>query len=682
MSLVVSLLQQKDFSQARTLLSIDPSCIKVGIEQVSSQSFKSSRAHISHSQTSSDESNIQPKGCEYYANESSDKDGSEDPTIFYALGDVETLELLLLLAPQSAWAQNHNGERPLHAACQIPNVHEDVIDILLFAFPEGASAKNRDGKLALHFAVANIQNMNIIRIVYNAFPNAVAEKESKNFSKPLHYACAFKAPLVIVQFLSEKHVQAIELRNRQGNLPLHLCLMYDAPDDVKRFLISAYPNAVKMRDSKGRLPLHIAVQCQSISVQTIEALLEVHPESINDVVTQIESNDASTDTTINKWLVGKKSIHIALRFLSGRADAIRCLLSNSAFKEVVTKSALSSISLAVRKKAQLTTSDEDDKINIGFSGSASEDIDRTYFLNGDTILHTALEFKASIEVLETITSLRPSSLKEINNDGKLPIHFAAWRQVDPDTMLFLIRSFPESLMLVDEKTGNVALHYALQYLAKGNTELDTRMVEKVLSYMASACFVVNKAGFYPIHLAARAGCPYHIIDAMLKVVPYSFGLFSENRMRLLPIDLAIACKAPADVIGLLLGYPNKGDAINPKRITEDRNRVGSILANSLAVTEPTDITFRIFTNSNTEEDGSFSHLSTLMDAHLELQQKFTLQGEEMRKLRTRMHSIAGDLQSKNEEIKGYKRDVSWGKERIKLLEREISALTAELATFK
>ena len=684
MSLVVSLLLQGDYEQAKTLFSVDPSCIKVALDLPSQpgRTLMDNARQVSprRSETGLDSSAININDV-------------EDPTIFYALGDVETLELLLLTAPQSAWAQNHKGDRPLHAACQLRNVHKDIISILLFAFPEGASAKNRDGKLAFHFAVANIHDICIIRMVYDGFPNAVAEKESKNNSKPLHYACAFKAPLPVIQLLVEKHIQAVEQRNRQGNLPLHLTLMYDAPEEVKQYLIESYEGAVQERDSKGRLPLHIAAQCSTITVVTIEKLLSIYPQAINATVMLNENNSNTDDQqSVTNWLIGKKCVHISIRFLSGRADIIQCLLSNAAYKEVLKKDSRSSISHAVRKKAIHQEANKETKISE--EGPKQESENLTFYLNGDTLLHTAIEFNASIEVLETITSLRPSSLKEENNDGKLPIHFAAWRQVGPATMVFLIRNYPESLMIVDEKTGNVALHYALQYSpTKVNADANTEMIEKVLSHMPAACFVINKAGYYPIHLATRARCPYHIIEAMLKVVPYSFGFFSENRLRLLPIDFAIASNASADVIGLLLGYVGKGDIINPKRIMDDRQNPNPYIDGSAIPQQTSPLPLNDGNNHITEgtrkdstplinEHDGYPDICTLMDAHLDLQQKFTIQGEEMRKLRARNHSIAGDLHSRNEEIKGIQKDVSWGKDRVKILEREIKALTTELASFK
>lgn len=646
MSLLVALLQERDYVGARSLMNANSLSVNANIDQ-----------------------SLLAK---------------EDPTIFYALEDLETLEHLLLISPQSSWAQNQYGDRPIHAACQLPNVDAEVIQVLLFAFPEGASAKNKAGKLALHFAAANVPALEVVLLVYKAFPNAVTEKESKNDSKPLHYACAFKAPLPIAQFFIEQHYQALEQRNRQGNLPLHLSLMYDAPEDVQLFLLNKYAAAVQERDSKGRLPLHIAAQSPSITVAVVDALLSAYPAGINEVVLD------TTEHTDNNWRAGKKAVHIALRFLHERADIIRCLLANGSYKEELKKGSHESISKAVRITAKQQSSGNADEISSADHENEIQRINATaeFYLNGDTLLHTALEFNASTEVLEVIVALRPSSLKESNFDGKLPIHFAAWRQVHADTMVFLIRSYPESLLLVDDKTGNCALHYALQYAVSGSA-MDARMIEKVLSYNASASFIVNKAGYYPIHLAARAACPFHIIEALLKVVPFSFGLYSKNRLRLLPIDFAIASSAHADVIGLLLGYSGKSNIVTPKRIADDRQHpkthhkktMQSEVVHDENVLKLVDQAGHKAT-ADADLIASHEDMFTLMDAHLDLQHKFTAQGEEMRKLRARLHTVTTDLNAKNSEIQGYRKDISWGKDKIKILQREIDALHLDLNSYK
>lgn len=91
--------------------------------------------------------------------------------------------------------------------------------------------------------MANIGDAAIVGMVEEAHPQAVREKEPRNQSLPLHYACAFKAPLSIVKLLCEKYPEATEEPNGQGNLPLHLALLYEADNDIVQYLTGLYPNA-------------------------------------------------------------------------------------------------------------------------------------------------------------------------------------------------------------------------------------------------------------------------------------------------------------------------------------------------------------------------------------------------------------------------------------------------------
>ena len=657
MSLLVSLLKQRDYIGAQAFIRTNPN------EVILTESIDSSSHNWDILKQGDSDSVI-----------SGNIPNNEDPVIFYALGSVETLEQLLLIHPQFAWVQNSQGDRPIHVACQMPNIDTEIFRILLFAFPEGASTKNKLGKLPLHFAVANpCIDIAILEILYHAFPNALFEKESKNHSLPLHYACAFKAPLATVQFCIEKYYPAIQQKNRQFNLPLHLALMYDAPETVQRFLIDKYPEAVKELDARGRLPLHIALQSQMTSLAVIHALILHFPASVTVAIT-------SDDPSDKNWFHNKKPIHIAIRF-SRQADVIRCLLNHSSYKEILKTDQRIKIKGSGQMAAGDTTVDDiqssggANECSIMASSSASND-PAPFVLSGDTILHTAIEYDASIDVLEAIIELRPSALKEMNFDDKLPIHYAAWRQVGADTMVLLIRNYPESLLIVNEKTGNSVLHFALQYFKRQQNH-DTHMIEKVLSYNAAASFLVNKAGYYPIHLAAKSACPYRVFELMLKLVPFSFGFFSQNQSRFLPLDIAIASGADADVIGLLLGYTEKSTLLYPKRVLEDR-RMSSEALKSEPITGPD----RPALNDSSISAEHSETAVSLLDAHLHLQQQYTEQGEEIRKLRARMHALTTELQARNSDILGYKKDISWSKDRIRILEREVAALTIDLDSYK
>ena len=177
-------------------------------------------------------------------------------------------------------------------------------------------------------------------------------------------------------------------------------------------------------------------------------------------------------------------------------------------------------------------------------------------LFGETLLHTALEFDASDEVIETLLTLMPMLVHERNADGKLPIHYAAWRQSKSSVLKLLLKYNSDALNLADAKNGNLPLHYAIQYSPRGQNG-DVRVALYLLSHSPTAVFIPNSAGYYPIHLAARAACSTTLIDALLRVCPYSYGFTSKNYLKLLPIDFALFFEAPTAVVAALLGVPKR-----------------------------------------------------------------------------------------------------------------------------
>lgn len=338
MSLLVCLLQEKDFLGARALIAADPASVVRATPGSSSSATGTVRSPIRGIldlglSASSTQDGQAPRGPH------PPPPSTEDPTIFYALGDVETLEHLLMESPESAWACNSTGDRPLHAACQLSDIHIDVISILLFAFPEGASTKNGTGKFPLHFAAANIGDLDTFKLLYNAFERAIVEKEAKNLSMPLHYACAFKAPLPIVEFLIENNRDAVTEKDRQGNLPLMLSLVYDSPEDVRRLLLEGYPEAIEVRDRRGRLPIHLAVQSPTISTETVKRILALSPDSINSRVTVAHEEGEAHDEASVPWIAHKKPVHVALRYLPTRVDILECLLTHASYKDCATATA-------------------------------------------------------------------------------------------------------------------------------------------------------------------------------------------------------------------------------------------------------------------------------------------------------------------------------------------------------
>ena len=233
------------------------------------------------------------------------------PNIFFSLHCFIVTKAILDHYPDMAAATlPHNHNRPIHSACQVQHVDVATIRLLLSLVPDTCAARNSDGKLPLHLAAANPTTApQIFTLLHTVHPGGAAQTEHKNGSLPLHYACAFKAPLETVQLLLKLHPAALRHRDKQSNLPLHLALLYRAPHDVIEFLLEAWPESIAQPDGKARLPLHLAT-IATHDPPTISLLLSLYP--------------AAACMAIQ----GKKPIHYAIR-QKGRVETVKLLLTAS-----------------------------------------------------------------------------------------------------------------------------------------------------------------------------------------------------------------------------------------------------------------------------------------------------------------------------------------------------------------
>jgi hypothetical protein len=96
----------------------------------------------------------------------------------------------------------------------------------------------------------------------------------------LHLACAFGAPLGLIETLHKMYPDAINSTDpHNGSLPLHLCCQFGADVSVSRLLVQAHSSSTRAVDAKGRLALHYAVLAAAPFV-VVELLVRHDPASV------------------------------------------------------------------------------------------------------------------------------------------------------------------------------------------------------------------------------------------------------------------------------------------------------------------------------------------------------------------------------------------------------------------
>jgi len=169
----------------------------------------------------------------------------------------------------------------------------------------------RRGYLALHWATQNQPPIQILKALYEVYPDAISLKDVDG-KLPLHHIIESNVPVDKVQYLIERypegsrvqcndgwtalhwasqrhttedvldavlagdHKQAAMLQNKEGKLPLHIAASSGHRIAIEK-LLEVYPDGAMVPDKDGALPLHLAAKKDPYIAGLI---LEVHPEAV------------------------------------------------------------------------------------------------------------------------------------------------------------------------------------------------------------------------------------------------------------------------------------------------------------------------------------------------------------------------------------------------------------------
>ena len=259
--------------------------------------------------------------------------------------NIEVIKMLLNEYPGGAKVNDNQGWLPLHIVCAWRtelNLH--ALNLLVEFYPEGIFQKNIDGddpsnlltapnpralnrhngdddalarrtshskiSCALHKAVVGMVSPHLVKLLIKASPASCMTKD-QNGRIPLHQAClsnilgSLDIVLVLLEASEESFMipdengttpsqllsKVASKKNSNGMLPLHRHARYSERFTVSalRQLFNAYPKGIVERDNRGMLPFHHACLNTASSVDTLMALLQLSPESIAVVDSQVPS---------------------------------------------------------------------------------------------------------------------------------------------------------------------------------------------------------------------------------------------------------------------------------------------------------------------------------------------------------------------------------------------------------
>lgn len=249
------------------------------------------------------------------------------------------------------------------------------------------------------------------------------------------------------------------MRNEYGEIPLLVAIRSGSYFPVIEDLVQTRPSTLSMRNDKGRLPAHTL---WTSFLSTIPGAMEVRRNVSAD------EHSESTDFCVGGLL---KRFWEKFEYVLLETDRIECQSNGRTFNEKALCHMIIAQNFQNGHIPLLLCLRHDP--NLGLQGDS----------NGDTPLHIEAregnEQSISILLRKCAAS---ASLK--NNEGKIPLHFAAESNVSWDKTLYpLIQAVPDSLCWKDPTTEL----YPFMLAAQANDADSTFQLLRAAPYLLRCC---------------------------------------------------------------------------------------------------------------------------------------------------------------------------------------------------
>lgn len=282
-------------------------------------------------------------------------------------------------------------------------------------------------------------NLETVKSVYGAYPDAIQSAEDSRRSLPLHYACGFGASFEVVHFLFTAYPKAITSCRTDMVSPLHLaCAYYNGEPDVINFLLNQWPQgASQTATDMGWLPLHSSAH-GGVPPSILERLVEAYPQSI---------------TTLDSK--GRSPLHIAcerkgnlqtVKFLLSKAPQMASREDESRFTPVSLAAMHQSVEVLQVLLNHNEMLEDQHGVTLLHMAAFQNDVEVIDFLakeypymvtarvrDGDmyTPLLAACRHSASVDVVRALIQHDRSTLNMPDGEGRPPIESARQAGADP-----------------------------------------------------------------------------------------------------------------------------------------------------------------------------------------------------------------------------------------------------------
>eukprot|EP00596_Hydrurales_sp_CCMP1899_P002044 CAMPEP_0119048860 /NCGR_PEP_ID=MMETSP1177-20130426/61454_1 /TAXON_ID=2985 /ORGANISM="Ochromonas sp, Strain CCMP1899" /LENGTH=484 /DNA_ID=CAMNT_0007025323 /DNA_START=386 /DNA_END=1840 /DNA_ORIENTATION=- len=194
-------------------------------------------------------------------------------------GSERIFDLLKILLNANSEVASYDNSKIFHLACIYLRENLGIAVLTLFLTKNGDGIKSfHNGHLPIHFA-ARYSTVNMLKFLYEAYPESLFTLEIVNESNLLHLALTDtgnRSDVVAdkVKYLCEQRPQLIHMENNEGSTPLLNALYLDHNDlDAVKILCDIDETALRDKctpsntddEDFGRLPLHLLIDYRSLT---------------------------------------------------------------------------------------------------------------------------------------------------------------------------------------------------------------------------------------------------------------------------------------------------------------------------------------------------------------------------------------------------------------------------------
>lgn len=350
----------------------------------------------------------------------------------------------------------------------------DLVQFLLKVNPNAilslsrptANSFDSEGTLPLHMACKKGESKANLKILIEAYPEALQSKHGRDQNYPLHELCNGGCKnLDVMHYIVQQFPEALQRRNKLGMLPIVLAIK-NSGMKIFEYLLAQYPFSVHVPDC-----LFEACKCGNLEV--IQYFC-----NINKPAAAMADQD------------GKLALHLACSHHQNLEVWERTLSMYPPATNIQDHEGNLPLHLAcglgVREKALRWIVDQ------------SPEAAKVKNIDGMQPLHilcsTGEYWKRKSYHIMLLLEAYPYAVKETDIEGRIPLHLACFQSFSLTDVKFLIQQFPASIKCLSPKYG-LPIHAA----ALGNINLES---VKYLAGLSKDLLNVNVAGLgLPLHCA-------------------------------------------------------------------------------------------------------------------------------------------------------------------------------------